>query len=165
MSRTSRILTALLALSLLAAACGDDDDETAATDPPTSSTSATSDTSAPAAAGTVAVAQTDLGEILVDDKGRTLYVFDNDKDGESTCYDECAGNWPPYSVDGEPAAGDGVDAALLGTTQRTDGAAQVSYNDRPLYRFSADIAAGDTNGQGVGGVWFVIGPDGEAVKS
>jgi len=96
----------------------------------------------------------DLGSILTDSAGMTLYLFTND-DGTSTCYDACATNWPPLLVDGEPTAAADVPGAL-GTAQRSDGALQVTYDGSPLYYFHTDAAPGDANGQGVGGVWFVI---------
>ena len=127
---------------------------------------ASEETSAPAAAeaataAAVTTTATDLGEVLADDQGRVLYVFDNDSGGESSCYEDCAANWPPLV--GEVEAGEGVDAALLGTTERTDGETQVTYGDRPLYYFAGDEQPGDTNGQGAGDVWWVVGPDGEAI--
>jgi predicted lipoprotein with Yx(FWY)xxD motif len=123
-------------------------------------------TAAPAAEdgeATVAVASSDLGEILVDAQGFTLYLFRNDEDGESTCYATCAGTWPPSTVEGEPTAGEGLDPALLGTHERTDGTTQVTYNGHPLYRFSNDQAPGDANGQGIGGNWYVVSPEGEQI--
>lgn len=112
----------------------------------------------------VAVGATDLGEVLTDGEGMTLYLFESDEQGESTCYDDCAGNWPPLTTDGEPTAGDGADGSLLGTTERDDGSMQVTYNDWPLYYWAADAEAGDVQGQGVGDVWWVVDADGEAVR-
>lgn len=117
---------------------------------------------ATAAAPTVAVSATDLGEILVDGEGRTLYLFLPDEQGDSTCYDDCAGNWPPLI--GTAAPGEGADPALIGTVPRSDGSDQVTYGGWPLYYFAADTAAGDVNGQGVGDVWFVVSPGGEPVR-
>jgi predicted lipoprotein with Yx(FWY)xxD motif len=117
---------------------------------------------APAEA-TVEVADSDLGEIVVDAEGRTLYVFFADESSESTCYDECEDNWPPLTVDGDPVAGAGVDGSLA-TSARTDGSMQVTLDGHPLYRFGGDQAAGDVNGQGVGDVWFVVSPSGEAIQ-
>jgi predicted lipoprotein with Yx(FWY)xxD motif len=97
----------------------------------------------------------------MDEAGRTLYAFKNDSGGNSTCYDNCAQNWPPMLTTGSPQAGTGVDTALLGTTERTDGTTQVTYKDMPLYYFARDTAAGDVNGQGVGEVWYVVSPTGE----
>jgi predicted lipoprotein with Yx(FWY)xxD motif len=115
---------------------------------------------APSVAGDVAVATSgEVGEHLVDAEGRTLYVFTNDMPGMSHCFDDCAANWPPYLVGStEVAAGDGV-SAELGTIERGDGTLQVTLDGWPLYYFAADQAAGDTSGEGVGGVWFVARPD------
>jgi predicted lipoprotein with Yx(FWY)xxD motif len=116
------------------------------------------------AAGTVTVGTTDLGDVLVDTEGMTLYMFDPDAQGDSTCYDDCATAWPPLLVDGDPAAGDGVDAALLGTTERTDGTVQVTYNDWPLYYWAQDAAVGDATGQAVNDVWWVLDATGEPIR-
>jgi predicted lipoprotein with Yx(FWY)xxD motif len=113
---------------------------------------------------TVAVANGDLGQMLVDSQGRTLYLFLSDKGSTSTCEADCASTWPALTVTGQPTAGDGVDAATLGTTTRPDGGTQVTIDGHPLYMFSGDAAAGDTNGQGIGGVWFVVSPDGAPIK-
>lgn len=105
-----------------------------------------------------------LGTILTDSDGVTLYVFLNDADGESTCYDSCQENWPPLVARGEVEARDGVDASLLATTERRDGTMQVTYAGLPLYYFAGDQSSGDTNGQGVGGVWFVVSPEGGPIE-
>lgn len=99
-----------------------------------------------------------LGEILTDVKGMTIYRFTKDEPNSSTCYDQCAQNWPPLLV----SAGDPVVVAGLpgtfGTTTRKDGAKQVTYNGMPLYYWAKDQKPGDTTGQNVGSVWFVINP-------
>ena len=95
--------------------------------------------------------------------GKTLYMFTKDEGGTPTCYDDCAANWPALVVTGDATAGDGVTAALT-TVARTDGGTQVKAGEYPLYYFAADAAAGDTNGQGVGGFWYVVGADGEPIK-
>ncbi|HWL90953.1 MAG TPA: hypothetical protein VNP90_06270 [Actinomycetota bacterium] len=117
------------------------------------------------AEATVAVEDSDLGEIVVDAEGKTLYVFLADEGTESTCYDDCEEAWPPLTVDGDPVAGEGVDAALLGTTEREDGSTQVTIDGHPLYYFASDETADDINGQGVGEVWFVVSPDGESIQA
>lgn len=104
-----------------------------------------------------------LGEHLVDGGGRTLYLFTNDADGASTCYDACATNWPPLLADGDVAAMDGVDAELIGTTERTDGTRQVTYGGWPLYTFVRDTEPGAATGQAVNDVWYVVAPDGSAL--
>ena len=127
----------------------------AATQPPASS-----------AATTVSLGKNDkLGSFLVDDKGMTLYLFTKDTPNTSNCYDKCATAWPPLLTTGQPAAGEGVDASLLGTTQRTDGTIQVTYNGWPLYYYPKDKAPGDVTGQDVGDVWFVVSATGEQVST
>lgn len=168
MRTAPRLFAVVAALGLLVAACGDDDDEptdqaaTQEDDSGTTSTTAAED--ATGGGAEVAVAETDLGEVVVDADGMTLYVFDNDQGTTSTCEGGCAEQWPPLETEGEPTAGDGVDAALLGTTDRSDGTTQVTYDGRPLYTYAPDGAAGDTTGQGVGGVWWVVAPDGEPIR-
>jgi predicted lipoprotein with Yx(FWY)xxD motif len=117
-----------------------------------------------AAEATVMTADSDLGEIVVDAEGMTLYVFFADEGGASTCYDDCEASWPPLTVEGDPQAGSGIDASLLGTAPRDDGSTQVTLDGNPLYHFSADETAGDTNGQGVGDVWYVVSPAGEPIQ-
>ena len=101
-----------------------------------------------------------LGSFLVDSKGMTLYLFTQDTRNTSTCYSGCVSYWPPLLSTGAPVAGTGVTASMLGTTTRTDGTMQVTYNGWPLYYFSGDKAAGDTSGENVQSVWFVITPEG-----
>lgn len=105
----------------------------------------------------------ELGDLLVDRSGNTLYVFAPDAQGESTCYEACAENWPPFVFDGEVTVGEGVLQELVGSVERTDGAQQVTYAGWPLYAFAGDEAAGQANGQGVNDVWFVMAPDGTPV--
>lgn len=111
----------------------------------------------------LAVASSDLGDILVDPDGMTLYLFTEDPEGESVCEDACAQAWPPLLVDGDPVAGEGVDAALLGTTDRGDGGTQVTYGGWPLYTWAQDQQPGDVTGQGVQDVWYVVSPDARPV--
>ena len=102
---------------------------------------------------------TSMGEFLTDSKGMTLYTFKNDKPGESTCYNACAQLWPPLTVaKGEqPTLAQGL-AGKLGTIQRTDGTYQVTYNDMPLYYYSQDTQAGQTNGEGYKNLWSIVKP-------
>lgn len=117
----------------------------------------------PMAETTVQAVDSDHGTILANAEGETLYVFLNDEGGESTCYDMCAQTWPPLVVDGDPTADAEVTGALA-TTERRDGSQQVTIDGSPLYTYSADEEPGDTNGQGVGGVWFTVAPDGSPVR-
>jgi predicted lipoprotein with Yx(FWY)xxD motif len=103
----------------------------------------------------------DVGEFVVDAEGRTLYVFLSDSSGQSACSDDCAASWPPAIVEegAEPTGGEGV-TGEIGTIERDDGTLQLTLGGWPLYRYAADQAAGDTTGEGVGGVWFLARPDG-----
>jgi predicted lipoprotein with Yx(FWY)xxD motif len=102
-------------------------------------------------------ANSEHGNILTGPNGMTVYTFSNDTEGTSACYDQCATNWPPVLVDSADAllAGFGV-TGELGTTERTDGTLQVTYNGMPLYYFAADAARGDTTGHARGDVWWVV---------
>jgi len=124
-------------------------------------TDGTATTEAPTAGPALLIASTDLGDILTSSEGATLYLFEPDAQGTPTCNDSCAGTWPPLTD--ELAAGEGIDAALMGTVERADGSTQVTYNGWPLYAYSGDTAPGDTNGQGASGVWFVVDASGEPV--
>lgn len=117
---------------------------------------------------TLGVADGDLGKILVDSQGRTLYLFQRDTGTRSACTGACAVNWPPLRAAGRPTVGGGASASLAATTARPDGTRQVSYNGHPLYRFKGDQSSGDTNGQGVnafGGLWYALSSSGNAVTT
>ncbi|MDQ1710003.1 MAG: hypothetical protein QOG49_1388 [Frankiaceae bacterium] len=172
-------VTAITVVSLLAlGACGGKAKKTAT--PAASTTAAAAAptaTSAPAAASSsspadsaaaggpaakLAVAKSaKLGDVVVDAQGFTLYRFDKDTTSppKSNCTGGCIGTWPPAASTGKPAA-TGVDAALVGTMKRDDGTEQITLGGSPLYRFAADAKAGDTNGQGVGGLWWAVTPSG-----
>jgi predicted lipoprotein with Yx(FWY)xxD motif len=124
--------------------------------------------SASEARGTVSLRRTDLGMILVNSHGRTLYLFGKDRHGRSSCSGACAQNWPPLIAHGRVTAGGGVRASLLGTTRRPGGVRQVTYNHHPLYTFAGDSAPGDTNGEGLrafGAKWWAVSARGTAVTS
>lgn len=129
---------------------------------PTAEDPTAEDTAAgtPSADSPLATGSTDVGEVLVDEAGLTLYGFTNDVDGEPSCYDGCAEAWPPLLVDGLPA---GADPAQFAIATRSDGSTQLVAGRWPLYRFAGDTAPGDTNGQGSGGVWFAVAPDGSLI--
>jgi predicted lipoprotein with Yx(FWY)xxD motif len=115
---------------------------------------------------TVSVAKSPLGRILVDRKGVTLYDFVQDRGGKSSCYGACAALWPPLITKGKPLAGAGVRASLLGTTKRSDGKLEVTYNGHPLYYWVGDHKPGQTTGQGLnqfGAPWWVISPAGKEI--
>jgi predicted lipoprotein with Yx(FWY)xxD motif len=152
--------TALLAaLTMAAAACGGNNNQSSGT----AATAAPTTTAAQGASGTtVAVTSSKLGNILVDGDGRTLYAFTKDKGDQSACSGGCATNWP--ALTGTAAAGTGVQASLLSTSMQANGDSQVTYGGRPLYYFAGDAKPGDTNGQGVGNLWFALTADGQLVK-
>jgi predicted lipoprotein with Yx(FWY)xxD motif len=160
----------LAALTL--AACGGGGAATAAPAPapvPSKTTTAPSKAAtAPTNTATVRVANSRLGRILVDSTGRTLYLFKADVGTKSACFGACATAWPPLRTGGKPAVRSGAKAALLGTTKRSDGARQVTYNGHPLYLFIKDHKPGDVTGQGVtafGAVWFAVSPAGNQISS
>jgi predicted lipoprotein with Yx(FWY)xxD motif len=114
----------------------------------------------------VAVAGSKLGRILVDGRGRTLYLFAKDRNGKSACSASCAAYWPPLVAAGKPRAGAGVNASLLGTTRRADGRLQITSRHHPLYTYVADASKGQTTGQGLdasGGKWWVVSPAGNKI--
>ena len=120
----------------------------------------------PVASGaSVQSAQSKLGKILVDSQGRTLYTFTPDAAGIPTCDGACADAWPPDSVTGVTTPGEGLDAALFSKVSRGDGTSQLKVGKWPVYRYAGDAAPGDVNGEGSGGVWFVVSPDGSLIRS
>jgi predicted lipoprotein with Yx(FWY)xxD motif len=161
----TRLISMLVGLILLATACSPQAAPT--TVPPTAMPPTEAPAVIPATGGTTINLGQDaaLGSFLVDDKGMTLYLFTKDTPNTSNCYDKCATAWPPLLTSGSPVAGEGVDASMLGTTTRTDGSVQVTYNGWPVYYYEKDKAPGDVVGQNVGDVWFVISPAGEMVET
>jgi predicted lipoprotein with Yx(FWY)xxD motif len=152
---------AVALIALVATGCGGGSDGAdAATAPPTTATGS------PATIGVADV--DDFGSILVDSRDRTLYLFESDSGTKSSCHGACATAWPPLRVNGEPTTGSGVDASLIGTTPRSDGKPQLTYNGHPLYFYAGDQEPGDLNGQGstaFGGAWFALSASGQAVSS
>ena len=174
--------------ALLAAACGSavygpaSSGSAAATptSPPAASGSAP-DYAAPAAGGgaqpaaggtptaiTVKATTTSLGTLLTDGQGKTLYLFEKDQPGVSTCTGACLGVWPALTVTGAVDGGPGVSMSLLSTIQRPDGTAEVTYNGHPLYYYVGDSNPGDTNGQGLnqfGAEWYVVSSNGSKIDN
>lgn len=157
--------TSMVVGGLLLAGCGGGEDgRTSMSDADPTEIGATSDT-ATGSPALIATAQGSLGAYLTTDGGGTLYLFTEDSPGASSCIDSCLSAWPALLTDGEPVAGTGVDAGLVGTLSREDGTVQVTYGGWPLYRYVGDAEPGDTTGQGVGGVWFIVSPTGEMLSS
>ena len=115
----------------------------------------------------VRVGQSNLGRILVDAHGKTLYMWAHDRTAKSTCNGQCAQYWPPLIARGKPVAQAGARAQLLGTSRRSDGRLQVTYAGHPLYYFVQDTRAGQTKGEGLtgfGGRWDPVSAAGTAVR-
>jgi predicted lipoprotein with Yx(FWY)xxD motif len=153
-------LAAVTVIALGAAGCGGGygGDDSAAASPPPETASGQATTIGTASEG-------DLGTILVDSQGRTLYLFEKDSGSQSACFADCARAWPPLRDSGKPTVGSGLNAALVGTTSRSDGMPQVTYNGHPLYLFAGDENPGDAAGQGstaFGGAWYALDPSGNA---
>ncbi|MTD16394.1 hypothetical protein GIS00_20855 [Nakamurella sp. YIM 132087] len=168
---------ALATSLLLLTACGSDTPATSSSTAPATTAPATTAaaTSASAAGGNgpassasgaaaLGVGDTSLGSVVVDGTGMTAYIFTKDTagSGSSSCAGDCATAWPAIHADSATPEVDGV-TGTVGTITGTDGELQVTLDGLPLYTFAKDAAPGDVNGQGVNGVWFVVGADGAPV--
>jgi predicted lipoprotein with Yx(FWY)xxD motif len=103
------------------------------------------------------------GTILTAALPATLYVNVNDSRGHNTCTGQCARTWLPLVTRGQPQAGDGANASLVGSFRRNDGRRQVTYNGHPLYTYRRDHQPLEATGQGAGGDWYVISASGDPV--
>jgi predicted lipoprotein with Yx(FWY)xxD motif len=163
-----RILGALFAVTLVLGACSDSDDDASDTSSSDQQDSTQSDNvdDAPAGSGGdfVSSGDTSLGVVLVDADGLTLYAFTEDSSESPTCGGACADAWPPVQVDSAELP-DGLDSTVFTVFDRGDGTFQLQAGDWPLYTFAADSSAGDVNGQGSGGVWFAVAPDGSLIET
>jgi len=159
--RSITLFAAAGVLAIVAAACSSSSGGSTA--PSQAAAASPASSSAAGDVYEVKVATGAAGSFLTGEDGKTLYVFTADSANKSTCADACATNWPPFTIDaGESVkAGDGVTGALT-TFARADGSMQVAINGEPLYYFAKDAKAGDTNGQGLNGKWFVASPAGTA---
>ena len=180
------ILAMALLAPILIAACGGDDPtavpQVTSTNTPQATTASPTDTPTGSSAGpdptntsepamTVIAANVEvsnrgsLGSHLVDADGMTLYLFTNDERNVSNCSGGCLDAWPPLLTDGDPVAGEGLDASRLASIQRDDGSSQVTYNGKPLYHFASNQTSADTLGQDRGDVWFVVSPEGAPIRT
>jgi predicted lipoprotein with Yx(FWY)xxD motif len=169
------IVPGAAAAGLLAAACGSG--SSGAPSSPAASHAASYPASSPASqpGSSSAAAAVSLhsisgipGEAIVAANGRTLYLFEGDKNGTSACSGACAQAWPPDIVTGMPKAAMGVKQSLLGTIHRPDGTTQVTYNGHPLYFFSGDTGPGSAHGQGTkafGAEWYVVNANGSKIDT
>jgi predicted lipoprotein with Yx(FWY)xxD motif len=178
MTKALATLAVLAAAGLAIAGCGSSDNSTTGSESAYGGSSSGSSSegrygegsntasASPEATGAavVSAAQTNLGKVIVDSKGFTLYLFKKDKGTTSSCYGPCAEFWPPLTTEGKPQSGEGAMAAKLGTTQRKDGTEQVTYAGHPLYTYEEDKKPGDTKGNDLnifGGQWYAVFPSGE----
>ena len=159
--RTTSIRAAAAVLGLfLLAACGSSGGGYG------SSSGSGSSSSASTANAVLKTADSDLGKIVVDADGRTVYVFDKDTagSGKSACSGDCLAKWPAVTADSDKPAVDGV-SGEIGTITRDDGSTQVTLGGMPLYLYAGDSQAGDVTGQAVGGIWWVVGADGKKITA
>jgi predicted lipoprotein with Yx(FWY)xxD motif len=162
-----RLAAAIVVLVLAGCATTTSTPETTpapATSAPATSPAASPSSASPSAAGSLGVADSSLGKIIVDGSGRTAYYFTKDQpnSGTSACSGDCLVAWPPITTTADSPTGDGI-TAELGTITRDDGTKQVTVNGMPIYLFAKDTAPGEVKGQGVGKVWYVIAPDGTMI--
>ncbi|HET8954562.1 MAG TPA: hypothetical protein VFN18_02765 [Solirubrobacterales bacterium] len=169
MSRAFCILCLLAALAIAGCGGGDSTSDSTAADASAKAPAAKTDDTAverpkKGAWGVAFGAEgEELGIIIYDLAGHTLYTFSKDKDGTPSCYGACAKTWPPALTERKPRAGGEAIAAKVGATKRKDGTVQLTYAGHPLYRYYRDRSP-ETNGQGLhsfGGVWYAIRPSGE----
>jgi predicted lipoprotein with Yx(FWY)xxD motif len=155
-----------LSLALTAAACGGGSKQATTSTPGKSSPAARS--SAGSGAGTMVEARTSkLGRYLTDSSGRTVYLFEKDRNGKSACAGACAKVWSPLTTSGKPSAGSGVKSAMLSAVKRPGGAMQVVYGGHPLYHYDDDHRAGQMEGEAskeFGAEWYVVSPAGVKVE-
>ncbi|MFH8451334.1 hypothetical protein ACH4CD_19060 [Streptomyces fungicidicus] len=163
--RQAVLWTAALVSIAAASGCSDDGGG-GSSSYSTPSSKAPSSASAGAPAMVKTASAGDLGTILVDGKGHTLYLFEADKSTTSTCNGACASAWPPLLTSGAPTAGGSAKSNLLGTSKRSDGKTQVTYHGHPVYGYAGDSKPGDTNGQALnqfGAEWYVLDTAGNKV--
>ncbi len=155
--RLAAAALSLAALALIVAGCGGSS---------SSSSSSNSGSSSGTAATVSGASDPELGTVLVDSEGFTVYSFAKDRGTTSSCYGACAEAWPPVTATGKPVSGEGAMSSELGTTKRKDGTVQVTYAGHPLYTFVEDHSPGEANGNGstaFGGEWNALDESGSAV--
>lgn len=110
----------------------------------------------------ITTGDSEFGSMLFDDKGQAIYIWEVENSTTAKCYGDCAKEWPPVLTNGAPIASASVNSGLLGTTKRTDGTTQVTYNGHPLYYYAHE-KAGEVKCHNIsthGGLWWVIQPSG-----
>ena len=157
-------VTATFAIALVSTACGSTAYSSGGYGSPVTARAATH----AGTAATVSVRHTSLGRVIVDSKGRTLYLFEKDTSRRSACSGPCAQYWPPLLTHGAPVARTGAKQSLLGKIRRADGTQQVTYAGHPLYRYIGDSKPGQTNGEGsqeFGAGWDVLSTSGKKIEA
>jgi len=160
-------------LVLAAAACGSSSSKAGSSSNTTtgdaysaspSSTAAETATTAASSTGAAPVSVASVGEdkLFVASNGRTVYAFNPDTATASQCNAPCDKLWPPVTVTGTPPST--IGGVKITTLTRSDGTKQVVVNGHPVYTFASDTKAGDTKGQGIGGMWYYVNSNGEPDK-
>ncbi len=159
----------LIAFAFIIAGCGGSSTSSYSSSQPSKMpTSSAGGSASSGAAALTAASNTELGMVLVDSEGFTVYNFDKDKGTTSSCYGACAEFWPPLTTEGAPTSGEGASSSKLGTTKRKDGTVQVTYAGQPLYTFAEDSQPGEANGNGIsafGAEWHALDQNGSAVAA
>lgn len=132
----------------------------------TTKSPATSSTTAPGAEATLQLVDTSLGKVIAGADGKVLYLYKPDGTAEqSTVPAGILGVWPPVVVKAAPTVGAGLDQSKVSAAAQPNGMKWIRYNGHLLYGFTSDAAPGDTNGNGIGGIWFAVTADGDAVAA
>lgn len=164
--RTAALVATAAAALLALAGCSSAGGGSLYSTPTPAAGSTSSSASGTASGVALKTGSTSLGKVVVDGKGLTAYVFDKDtpNSGKSACSGACAAQWPAIETDSAKPAVTGV-SGTVGTITGVDGKKQITLNGMPLYTFAGDSSAGDVTGQGLGGIWWVVGPDGNKIGS
>jgi predicted lipoprotein with Yx(FWY)xxD motif len=165
-SRLGAAALSLTVLALIVAGCGGSSSSSSSSSQTSNAATSNSESSSGSATTVSASENPELGMVLVDSEGFTVYRFAKDKGTTSSCYGACAEAWPPVIAAGKPGAGEGATSSELGTTKRKDGTVQVTYAGHPLYTFVEDHSPGEANGNGVsafGAEWNALDEGGSPV--
>jgi predicted lipoprotein with Yx(FWY)xxD motif len=163
---SARPVVGIVVGALALTACGSSGGSTSGADTSSTARSATSSTSAADATATLQLVDTSLGKVIAGADGKVLYLYTPDGAGEQSKVPAAIlGAWPPVVAHAAPTVATGLEQSKVGTGTQPDGAKWVRYNGHLLYGFTGDAAPGDTNGNGIGGIWFAVTAAGSAVAS
>lgn len=163
MTRSMTFVAAVAALAVAVAGCGSSKKKTTTS---AGAPSSTTTSSAKPTGTTLKLSKVSFGKVLVGPNGHTLYLFEKDKGGKSSCTGACAAAWSPLTTSGTPRVTGGT-ASMVSTTTRPDGTTQVVYNGHPLYYYEDDKKPGQTEGEGskaFGAEWYAVGANGNKVE-